>query len=150
MSGSRRVNTPSSRSRCIAANGSISSFVYGCCSFLCVRMYPIFIHSSTSGHLGCLPVLANGNYAAVNTGMRMSYQTSCLIDSVASGCCWLFSQAWRSGMSKLPCGPSSAPPRSPGLPALGCPLYGPHGPFCWGRSVFWACRSCRPCLCRGC
>ena len=139
MSGSRRVITPSSRSRYIVANGSISSFVYGCYSFLYVCMYPIFVHSSVSGHLGCLPVLANGSSAAVSTVMQMSSQIGCLTDSVASGCCWLFSQSWRSGMSKLPCGPSSAPPRSPGLPALGCPLYGPHGPFCWGGSVFWAC-----------
>ena len=41
--------------------------------------------------------------------------------------------------TKLPCGPSSMPLRSPELPALGCPLYGSQGPFCWGGAGFWAC-----------
>ena len=33
-----------------------------------------FIHSSVSGHLGCIPVLATGNSAAMNTGVHMSFQ----------------------------------------------------------------------------
>ena len=46
--------------------------------YICVYI-PIFIHSCISGHLGCLLIMANGNNAAVNIGMQMAYQISCLI-----------------------------------------------------------------------
>ena len=37
-------------------------------------MYNIFIHSSVDGHLGCFPVLAIVNGAAVNIRMHTSFQ----------------------------------------------------------------------------
>ena len=34
----------------------------------------VFAQSSVSGHLGCFPVLATVNSAAVNTGVHVSFQ----------------------------------------------------------------------------
>ena len=49
--------------------------------FLMAEKYPIvfmydvfFIHSSVNGHLGCFPVSATANSAAVNTGVHVSFQ----------------------------------------------------------------------------
>ena len=50
---------------CVAANVVISFFMIEWCPIVC--MYPIFfINSSISGSLGCFPVLAIMNSAAMN------------------------------------------------------------------------------------
>ena len=41
---------------------------------LYVCMYIFFIHSSVDGHLGCFPVLAFVNTAAVNVGVQIPHQ----------------------------------------------------------------------------
>ena len=66
----------------VDANGIISfvSF-YGWVIFHCVYVPNLLVHSYVNGHLGCLPVLAIVNAAAMNTGVHVSFQSM-----VFSGC----------------------------------------------------------------
>ena len=62
-----------SRSILAAANGIISLF-FMADSYSIVYVYHIFfIHSSVSGHLGCVRVLALVNSATVSIGVRVSF-----------------------------------------------------------------------------
>ena len=47
---------------------------------LCVYIYHIFFnHSSVNGHLGSFHVMAIVNYAAINTGVHVSFQISIFV-----------------------------------------------------------------------
>ena len=125
---------------------------------ICVYI-PIFIHSSISGHLGCLLILANGNNAAVNIDMQMSYQISCLIVWCGIRVLlavfpaleeWhveasLWAQQHAPLLTRTPC--SAVPPVwVSGALLLGRGwLLGMH----IGGAAPWP-RSCWPCLCGGC
>ena len=46
----------------------------------------VFLHSSADGHLGCFRVLAAVNGAAMDTGVRVSFQIMVLL--------WVPAQEW--------------------------------------------------------
>ena len=50
------------------------------CAIREVPPHALFIRSSVSGHFGCFHVLAVVNSAAVNTGVRVSFQISTFFD----------------------------------------------------------------------
>ena len=68
------LNKTTSRSIHVASNGIIL-FLFMTETYSTVYMYHIFIHSSVDGHLGCFPVLAIVNSAA------MYYYGTCIFSN---------------------------------------------------------------------
>ena len=56
------------------------------CPFsVCISIYIFFIHSSLAGQLGCSHVLAIVIFAAMNTGVHLSFQGNFFFPGICSG-----------------------------------------------------------------
>ena len=60
------------------------------CSILACNYVSLFIHSSVSGHVGCLHVLAVVNSVAINMGRMYLLELECIHQLYAQGWdCWI-------------------------------------------------------------